>query len=218
MTCLLAASPSLTHNGPVAQSTTRRRLPAGERRELLLDAATAVLQELGPDGVTMEGIAARAGVNKALPYRHFDNAQAVLVELYVRFNRELGSRILAAVAAEDTVEDRIAAAVSAFFDVARDNRALLLLLGRTPEAGSITADAEARTGAQQFLIGLMTESFGVPRRDALAVAEVMVGALAAAVRAWGRQLGSRRALERVACGALLGAVQASKATPAATGR
>ncbi len=96
----------------------RRRLRAEERRELLLDAAVAVLEEMGVGAVTMEAIAARAGVNKALPYRHFDNARAVLVELYVRFNRDLATRVAGAVAEHDHLEARVQAAVSAFFDVA----------------------------------------------------------------------------------------------------
>jgi AcrR family transcriptional regulator len=75
----------------IARST---KLTRGERRESLLDAATELLGAGGPGAVTMEGVAAAAGVTKALPYRHFPNADAVLVALVERFNLELAECIL----------------------------------------------------------------------------------------------------------------------------
>lgn len=189
-----------------AAAPRRQRLRADERREDLLDAAAAVLAAVGPAGLTMEGIAAHAGVDKALPYRHFANAAAVLVQLHARFNRQLGAAVLAAVADHDDLEGRVRAVTTAIFDVARDNRSLLALLGG--EGTSVEVDAEERAVVERFLVGLMTESFDVPRKEALATAEVVVGALAAAVRAWGRGRGSRRALEQRAVGAILGALAA----------
>ncbi len=43
----------------------------------------------------MEGIAARGGVSKALPYRHFDNADDVLMALYQREMALLAERVTA---------------------------------------------------------------------------------------------------------------------------
>ncbi len=66
------------------------------------------------------------------------------------------------------------------------------------------------SGAEQYVVELMTATFGVPRRDAMAVAEIAVGTLASAVRARGRRFGSRRSLEAIATAALVGIVQASR--------
>lgn len=38
-----------------------------------------MLLERGAAAITMEGLAVQAGVSKALPYIHFDNAEAVLI-------------------------------------------------------------------------------------------------------------------------------------------
>jgi AcrR family transcriptional regulator len=41
-------------------------------------AATALLDRLGPDGVTLRGAARAAGVSQAAPYRHFASKEALL--------------------------------------------------------------------------------------------------------------------------------------------
>lgn len=55
----------------------RPRSPA--LRAAALRAARALIADVGPAGVTMEGIAARAGVSKPTVYRLWPNAQAVVM-------------------------------------------------------------------------------------------------------------------------------------------
>jgi AcrR family transcriptional regulator len=67
---------------PAALATTspvrgRPRNPA--TRAAMLRAARAMLEEVGPAGVTVEGVAARAGVGKPTVYRSWPNAQAVVM-------------------------------------------------------------------------------------------------------------------------------------------
>ena len=73
------------------------RLSAAQRREQFLDVAAQIVVEQGADAVTMEAVAARAGVSKALSYRYFDNAGALLVSLFDREVVDLDQRIMAAV-------------------------------------------------------------------------------------------------------------------------
>ena len=54
---------------------------AEDRRDHLLDEAAAILVAHGAAVLTMERLAESAGVSKALPYKHFDNVQHVLVAL-----------------------------------------------------------------------------------------------------------------------------------------
>lgn len=51
----------------------RPRLPAAERRALLLEAALDVMGERGYHGTSLDEIAKAAGVSKALIYEHFDS-------------------------------------------------------------------------------------------------------------------------------------------------
>lgn len=62
----------------------RGRLPRAERREQLLDVTLDLLAEEGFDSVTMEAIARRAGVNRAIVYRNFANLQLLLLALLRR--------------------------------------------------------------------------------------------------------------------------------------
>ena len=187
----------MTHSVAVAKT----RLKSEVRREVLLDAAQEVLLERGSAGLTMEGIAARAGVNKALPYRHFDNAQAVLVELFIRFNAILGARVLEAVAAHEQLEDRVRATVAAYLDVVRDHRAFLTM---TVDGGSdVPGRALVKMGAENFVADLVVAAFGVRRRDAPLAADLLQGALASAAATWSKKLGSRRRIEQAATAACL---------------
>jgi AcrR family transcriptional regulator len=62
----------------------RRGRPRSEAaRGSVLAAARALLAERGLAGVTVEGIAARAGVGKPTIYRHWPNAQAVAMDAFL---------------------------------------------------------------------------------------------------------------------------------------
>jgi TetR/AcrR family transcriptional regulator len=55
----------------------RRRLPAAERRELLLAAARNVFGRQGLAATTLKDIGAEAGVDPAMVYRHFSSKDAI---------------------------------------------------------------------------------------------------------------------------------------------
>ena len=62
----------------------RRGRPRSETaRRKVLAAARALLAERGLPGLTVEGIAARAGVGKPTIYRHWPNAQAVAMDAFL---------------------------------------------------------------------------------------------------------------------------------------
>ena len=59
------------------------------RRDLLLDAAAEMVAAGDADEVSMESVALRAGVSRALVYKHFANRQALLHALYERESSHL---------------------------------------------------------------------------------------------------------------------------------
>ncbi len=69
--------------GPVFQ---RARQPhqKEQRREAILDAAVALLDADGLDGVSLAAIAGRAGITKSNIYRYFESREAILLELLLR--------------------------------------------------------------------------------------------------------------------------------------
>src|SRR5205823_5613658 len=90
-----ATSPPIPPAAP-PRPPVRRRLPGDLRRRQLLDVAIELLSEGGAEAVTMEGVAARAGVSKALGYRYFDNADQLLLALHDREMAEMGIRVRSA--------------------------------------------------------------------------------------------------------------------------
>ena len=88
------ASRAMSSPGPTPTAATgpiRRRyaprLPPGQRREQLLDAALSVILELGYSGVSIEAIARTAGVTRPVVYDHFPNLGRLLHALVEREER-----------------------------------------------------------------------------------------------------------------------------------
>src|SRR5438093_11908715 len=104
------------------QPSAPERLTRAERRDQLLDSAAALLTERGFTALTMEGVAARAGVSKALPYSHFENADALVEALYQREIGHLTRNVVEAALAANGVESQIAAVVHAWFETVKERR------------------------------------------------------------------------------------------------
>jgi AcrR family transcriptional regulator len=61
----------------------------GDLRNTLLDAARAILDEGGLASLSLRGVARRAGVSHAAPYRHFHSHEELLAELAIEGFAEL---------------------------------------------------------------------------------------------------------------------------------
>jgi AcrR family transcriptional regulator len=95
-----------------------------EAHEAILRAAVALIREVGYDAVTMEGIAAKAGVGKATVYRRWKDRETLVVEAI--------GRIVATIAAPpDTgsVEGDLGALMRAALGMYGDPASGLLLSG-----------------------------------------------------------------------------------------
>ena len=66
---------------PVSGQVPQERGDAARNRALLLDAARRLIAERGPDAVTMDDIAAAAGVGKGTLFRRFGSRAALMVML-----------------------------------------------------------------------------------------------------------------------------------------
>ena len=73
------------------------RVPIGERREQLLDAALAVIVSEGYERVSIDAVAKRAGVARSVVYGAFDDLGALLLALLDRQQARAYTRLLATV-------------------------------------------------------------------------------------------------------------------------
>ena len=106
------------------------RLPAGERREQILDVAVQVFAKQGFHGASMNDVAEAAGVTKPVLYQHFDSKQ----DLYVALLEDVGRRMLHAIAkataGATSGKMQTELGFQAYFRfVAADHDAFLLLFG-----------------------------------------------------------------------------------------
>src|SRR3954467_8434261 len=85
----------------------RQRMRGDDRRHQLLDAAAQIIVDHGASAMSMERLASEAGVSKALPYKHFDNSEAVLAALYRRETAALGRSVWRALSEAGPDDDLI---------------------------------------------------------------------------------------------------------------
>ena len=124
--------------------TSRRRyaprVPAGERREQVLDAGLALIERDGYGAVTMEAVAREIGVTKPVVYDVFDNRGELLRALLEREEQRAFAVLATVIPAlpPDTDPDEVlAGALGAFLTTVRDQperwRLILLPVEGTPD-------------------------------------------------------------------------------------
>lgn len=79
--CAPAASSRPAKALPVLQAATPQRSDASRNRRLLLEAAAALVEEVGVDRLSTDAVAQRAGVGKGTVFRHFGSRSGLMLEL-----------------------------------------------------------------------------------------------------------------------------------------
>src|SRR5215469_14316955 len=104
---------------------TKVRMPAAERRELVLDAAVAEFSAHGLAGTSTEDVARRAGISQPYLFRLFPTKKALFLELVDRCFQRVRDTFMTA-AGDLTGEDAKMAMADAY-ERLLDDRTLLLL-------------------------------------------------------------------------------------------
>jgi AcrR family transcriptional regulator len=164
-----------------------------DRYHQLLDAAAAIVVEHSAAAMSMERLAAEAGVSKALPYKHFDNGEAVLVALYRRETRALGRAVWQALASAAPHEDLIRLGVRVYFDEMSRRRAVLAALSRP--GSTVASAADPGQAGVIFEVEVLNRFHGFSRRRAKTVAGMVQGAVVGAAATWLAGHASRTQLE-----------------------
>src|SRR3954468_20141171 len=73
---------------PLLDAPPVERRDAARNRELLLDAAKELVERSGPAAVTMDNVAAEAGVGKGTVFRRFDSREGLMAALLNRSETE----------------------------------------------------------------------------------------------------------------------------------
>ncbi len=72
----------------------KKRLPASQRKKVILDAAMRTFVEFGYHGALMDTIAERADITKPILYRHFPSKISLLLAIMVQAGEDLRNSLL----------------------------------------------------------------------------------------------------------------------------
>ncbi|MCA1187577.1 MULTISPECIES: TetR/AcrR family transcriptional regulator [unclassified Saccharopolyspora] len=139
---------------------TRAQTAAATRRTLVL-AASELLDEGGPDAVTLRAVGARAGVSRGAPYGHFKNKEHLLAELAIGAWNSLADEV-EGLRADPGVEPaaRLERAVLALIEVARRTPHRYALMFSTSAGTPVAAEAASRLETEY--LALVADIVGEP--------------------------------------------------------
>ena len=143
-------------------ATRRRRMPAAQRRTVILAAAEATFAASGYHGASLDDIAHAAGVSKALIYEHFESKRELHGSLLDAHAAEIFRRLEAAAEEGENGEQRLRNGVDAFLAFVEEHRDAWRALFRDaadPEVAELITRVQTRaTGVIAGLIAVDPEA------------------------------------------------------------
>jgi AcrR family transcriptional regulator len=137
---------------------TRSRMSAADRREAILDAARSAFAERGFHETSLESVAERAGVSKALLYEHFSSKRELYVAMLEMHVHELVERISGAVAGAEPGEPRMRAGLEAFFGFVEERRGAWRIMFRNSDDPDVSIRLDRlRDEVAAAIVQLMSE-------------------------------------------------------------
>jgi len=175
-----------------AASPQRTRLPRAQRERQVLDVAHARFAAHGFAAVTMDDVAADAGVTKPLLYAYFGNKERLYVACMERAGEAMFATVGAAVSDADSPADALRCGLHAFFAfVDEDRDAWRVLFDETLPAGGDVAGRAAEYRERLLALVAQTNLARLPEaRRAAAKTEIeatsvaLLGAAEALARWW----------------------------------
>jgi len=179
------------------------RLPRSVRRAQLLSAAQEVFVEHGYHGAAMDEIADRAGVSKPVLYQHFPGKLELYLAILDLHNSELVQSVRAAMQAHTDNKDRVAGAISAYFDfVDRDDAAFRLVFESDLINDSLVRDRveSVEKILSSAIADIITADAGLDRSQAELLGMALTGMAQVSARYW---LQTERRIPREAAAQLI---------------
>lgn len=125
----------------------------GDLRNALLMEAANLLEEAGPEGLSLREVARRCGVSQTAPYRHFKTRETLLIALAAQAFRLFGERLSTEAARHHTPGARLTALGRAYVAFAQDHpEKLRLMFGpQSPSKDASPELLEAARAAYQLI-------------------------------------------------------------------
>ncbi len=177
----------------VTQAGPRRRMTSSDRREVILTAALDAFAAGGYHETSLEEVAERAGISKALIYEHFPSKRELHGALLETYMQELLATVAEATAAADAGEQRLRAGLDGFLGFVEHRRDAWRMLVRNAAEGELAPSFErVRHEAAAAITALMvadapphSPAADIERELAIEMlAEQLVGAVQSLANWW----------------------------------
>jgi AcrR family transcriptional regulator len=133
-------------------------MSAADRREAILDAARGAFADRGFHETSLDAVAERAGVSKALLYEHFSSKRELYVAMLEMHVHELVERISAAVSGAEPGEPRMRAGLEAFFGFVEERRGAWRIMFRNSDDPDVSVRLDRlRDEVAAAIVQLMSE-------------------------------------------------------------
>jgi AcrR family transcriptional regulator len=133
-------------------------MSAADRREAILDAARSAFAERGFHETSLDSVAERAGVSKALLYEHFSSKRELYVAMLEMHVHELVERISGAVGGAEPGEPRMRAGLEAFFGFVEERRGAWRIMFRNSDDPDVSIRLDRlRDEVAAAIVQLMSE-------------------------------------------------------------
>jgi AcrR family transcriptional regulator len=169
------------------ETSPKPRLPAAERRELILTAAMNRFGAAGYDGARLDDIAADSGVTKPILYRHFGSKKGLYLAVLARHREDLPG-FLEDLPTEPALEDLARSILDGWLAYAHSNQRRWRMLFRDHggDADVQRARAVVHERAREVLADFLAghPAFDIPPDQIEPTAELLSHGLAALVLWW----------------------------------
>lgn len=158
----------------VAPSPARKRLSRADRRRQLLDVAAELVAADGVAALTLDRLAAAAGVAAGLPYAYFPSVDALLIELFDKVVGAIDDEIDELVARRPPFAELVRESLRVWLAALRRRRPLLLALldGRANPALAAHLDRRDRRSRRTWT-RVATDDVGLETVQADVLAAVL---------------------------------------------
>lgn len=165
-------------------------MSASARREHLLNVAADLILSDGFEALTMESLAAHAGVSKGLGYVYFGNAEEVALAVLDREIATMYRKVSEAMDAPAPFEVRVRRSVSAYLDIVAMRGRLIAMLQNRLSGRGLRRNVRARLGPFFDMWSRhLSQEFGFDAADA----EIVAAMALSASDSIGRMVGGRHA-------------------------
>jgi AcrR family transcriptional regulator len=173
-----------------AVDSERRRIPADERRAVIVRAAGRLFARHGYAGTRLDDIAAAAHVTKPIVYRHFDSKKALYLALLNKHREDLPSFFegVGGALPDGSLESAVRSILEGWLDYVRENRHAWVMLFRDSsgddEIRTLRRDVSLR--AREVIAAFIAAQPGpgIPAEQVEPTAELLTSGLAGLALWW----------------------------------